>query len=378
MRVIIAPDSFKENMDASVASAAAAAGIHRVDPDIECVMIPVSDGGEGLVDVLSRPLGASQVDLSVTGPMGEPVTASYGWSQDSRVAVVEVAEACGVHLVPRDERDVMHATSRGVGEILEAARLRGARTIIVGLGGSVTNDGGTGLVQALGGRLLDEGGATVPDGPANVMDASALDLTGVADWSGVDVILARDVTNPLLGPTGASEVFAPQKGASREQVTRLDAILAHWADLLEHASNTPVRDLPGAGAAGGMGAALIAVVGAESRSGIDVVLDYTGFHDAVVSADLVLTGEGRMDSQTASGKAPWGVCLAATAAGVRTIALCGYRGRGAEKLVGPDGFDRVIEICDPAVPLERALKEGPQNMAATTERLFRSLVEPIA
>lgn len=376
MRVVVAPDSFKENMDASTAAASIIDGIHRVDPHVDCVAIPVSDGGEGLVDVLSEPLGASAVSLDVTGPMGSRVTARYGWSAASGVAIVEVAEACGIHLVPRHERDVFRASSRGVGEILEDARLRGARVIIVGLGGSATNDGGAAMVRALGGRLTDEEGEPVPDGPGGLARASRLDLTDVADWSGIDVLLARDVTNPLLGVDGASAVFGPQKGASREDVACLDSVLARWADLLEHETGTAVRDLPGAGAAGGVGAALMALVGAESRSGIDVVLDCTGFNDVVGTVDLALTGEGRMDSQTASGKAPWGVCRAAAAAGVRTIAFCGLRGSGADDLVGPDGFEAIFEICDPAVPLERALAEGPQNIADTAERVFRDLAGP--
>ncbi len=392
MRVIVAPDSFKENMDAATAARHIVAGIRRVDPSVECVEVPIADGGEGLVDVLLAPLEAELVDVAVTGPMGTLVRAPYGWSARTHTAVIEVASACGIHLVPRGVRDIWRASTFGVGELLADARARGARRLIIGLGGSVTNDGGAGALAALGARLVSDEGdprgrvppvsaessAATPAGgpvgsPGFLRRVGSVDVSGMEAWPDIEVILACDVTNPMCGPDGASAVFGPQKGASPEDVPLLDDVLRHWTGLLERATGRPLMDVPGAGAAGGLGGALLAGLGADVRSGIEVVLDLTGFRDLVATADLTITGEGRMDAQTLSGKAPWGVQQASAAAGVPTIAFCGIKGPGAEALDRPGRFAAVVEICDPATPLDEALANGPRNIADTAERVFRRI-----
>lgn len=378
MRIVIAPDSFKESMDAKTAARSIAEGIHRADPAIECVEIPVADGGEGLVSVLTDALGGVEVSLPVTGPLGQPVIATYGWVSATKTAIIEVAEACGIHLVAPEDRRIFDATSYGVGELLEDTRKRGAHTIIVGLGGSVTNDGGSGAAEALGARIVDSEGGALAGTPASIINAVQLDLTAVADWEGIDVVLACDVTTPLLGPRGASAVFGPQKGATPMDVPILDRILKEWCALMHEVTGVDVANLPGAGAAGGIAGALVAFIGARIESGIEVVLRETGFCDKARGADLVITGEGRIDSQTSSGKAPWGVRNAAAELGISTVALCGSRGEGAEDLVGPHGFVAVQEIVDPCVPLERALAEGPHNAARISEALVARLPELIA
>lgn len=371
MKILIAPDSFKENMDAATAARSTARGIHRIDPSVTCVELPISDGGEGLVDVLLNPLGAAEDSVVVTGPMGHPVEARFGWAPGTNTAVIEVAEACGIHLVPENERDIWRASTEGVGELLEHVRGLGAKRIIVGLGGSVTNDGGSGMLRALGATIQDALHNSVVKGPVGLSAVASVDLAPLSKFEDVEIVLASDVTNPLVGEEGASAVFGPQKGAKKEDVKALDRALSRWATALTKASGLDPSMLQGAGAAGGLGAAFMAGLGATLQSGIETVLDLTNFRALVADADLVITGEGKLDFQTSSGKAPWGVCQAALDAGVRTIALCGFKGPGYESLIGPEGFLNVVEIVSPEVPLEIALKEGPKNIANTAERVFR-------
>ncbi|NTW41692.1 MAG: glycerate kinase, partial [Cellulomonadaceae bacterium] len=272
MRVVLAPDSFKESMSAATAVDAMRRGVLSVMPDAQCLGVPLADGGEGTVDALVAALGGAVVTTTVTGPLGTAVEARYGWVEAERFAVVEVAAAVGIDLVPLGERDIWRAGSRGVGELLLHALDQGARRVVVGLGGTVTNDGGAGMLQALGARLLDGVGADVPPGPAGLEALHSVDASGLDPrLAPLDVLLACDVTNPLLGPSGASAVFGPQKGAAPQDVARLDAALAVLAAHLGRLAGHDVASIPGAGAAGGIGAALLACTHARLRPGIEVV-----------------------------------------------------------------------------------------------------------
>lgn len=359
MRIVIAPDSFKESASAVAAAAALAAGVHDVVPDAECLEIPMADGGEGFAETVAAALGLELIDQQVTGPLGHPVTAGFALDPDHRLAVLDVASAVGIGLVPRDERDILSAGSRGVGELVAAALDREADRLVIGLGGSVTNDGGAGLLAGLGARLLDAAGTELRDGPA------ALERLDHIDWSGLHprvreatIELASDVTNPLLGPDGASAVFGPQKGARPEDVVRLDSLLAHFAEVVD-----PERahvDSPGAGAAGGLGFAF-QCLGARTRPGVDVVAELVGLDDACAGADLVFTGEGAMDRQTLSGKTPFGVAQRAVAHGVPVIGFAGYLGDGADELLD-HGFWALVPIVREVCDLPTALRDGEANL----------------
>ena len=377
MRVLVAPDSFKESMSARTAAEAIARGLRRVDPAVECALLPVADGGEGLLPALAAPLGLTIRRESVQGPLGVPNEAHWGWDAKSRTAVVEVAEAIGLHLVPPGQRDIFAADTYGVGQLLLAARAAGARRILVGLGGSATNDGGAGLLRALGARLLDGSGRERGSTPAELASVTAVAGFPIAAWEDCELLVASDVINPLTGPDGASNVFGPQKGASPADVVRLERILSRWGESLAEAAGSDHSKAPGAGAAGGLGAALLSL-GATLRPGIQVVLEALDFQRELATAGLVITGEGRIDGQTAGGKAPWGVCQAATAAGVPTIAFCGKLGSGAQKLLGAGGFAAIVQISDPDEPIETALARGPENLAAAVEATVGPYLEPPA
>lgn len=365
MIIVVAPDSFKESLTSVEAAAAMAAGIHDVVPAAEVVEVPMADGGEGTVVAVTTALGGELRTSTVAGPAGARVTASWGFVPDTHTAVVELAEAAGIHLVPEARRAIWTAGTAGVGELLGLALDAGASTVIVGLGGSVTNDGGLGLLSALGVRAYDGMGAEVtPDanGMASVvrLDSSEVDPR----WEEVQVVIAGDVTNPLCGPEGASAVFAPQKGATQEDIESLDAALGRWACVLaEHTGKDVerIRDTPGAGAAGGVGAALLAVLDARMESGADLLLELVDFPAVCRGADLVLTGEGSVDAQTGHGKAPAMVAKAAAREGVPTVAFGGRVSSSADTLV-PEVFRSVVQISDPAVPSEQSLAHGTENL----------------
>lgn len=378
MKVVLAPDSFKESMTAREAAAAMERGVRAVLPDAECVVLPMADGGEGTVDALLAALGGELVTVRATGPMGRPVDAAYGWVADERLAIIEVAAAVGIDLVPVADRDPWRASSTGVGEMLVDALDRGARRLVVGLGGTVTNDGGAGMLRSLGLRFLDAAGADlvdvgVPLGPDALGRLAHVDASGLDPrLAAVEVDLASDVTNPLLGLEGASAVFGPQKGATPEVVERLEAALTVLGGHLVALGGRDVTVVPGAGAAGGLGAAFLAVCDAHVRSGIEVVMDAARLDDALVGADVVFTGEGSVDDQTAHGKAPLGVARAAQRAGVPVIVFAGRVEAGAEVLYA-HGVHAVVPITRGACDLATALREGATNLetaVATTCRLL--------
>lgn len=371
MKVVLAPDSFKESMSAAQAAAAMARGVRAVVPDAECVEVPMADGGEGTTEALMVALGGRWRSVPSRDALGRPILARYGLS--GTLAVVEVAAAVGIGLVAPAERNVLASTSLGVADLVRDALDEGATRLIVGLGGSATTDGGAGLLAGLGARWLDADGAELSPTPAGLAALARVDLSGLEPrLAAVRIDLACDVTNPLLGPDGATVVFGPQKGATSEQLPTLEATLTRIADALVAAGLPDVRRRPGSGAAGGLGAALLAI-GARMRRGVEVVAEAAGLDDAIDAADLVLTGEGSLDRQTLSGKTPAGVAEAAARHGVPVIAFAGRLGDGADELVG-GGFAAVVPIITGPCDLPTALAEGPANLeraVATALRLIR-------
>ncbi|HSS95274.1 MAG TPA: glycerate kinase [Candidatus Dormibacteraeota bacterium] len=333
MKIIVAPNSFKGSLSASQAAAAIARGVREAVPTAQVVEIPVADGGEGTVEALVSARKGAFRSAQVTGPLGDPVQAVFGQIEGGRVGVVELASAGGLTLIPPERRDPRRASTYGFGQLLEAVRHQGVSSIIAGIGGSATNDGGAGMAEALGYRFLDARGRELPRGGAALVyldriDGSRLDPA----WRSIKVMVASDVTNPLTGPEGASFVYGPQKGADAEAVRELDRALARLAEVIERDLGKMVSDLPGAGAAGGTGAGLIAFLGARLVPGAPLVVDASGFDQALPGAWLVITGEGRVDGQTAYGKAPGEVARRAQAAGIPTLLLAGSRGPGWESL----------------------------------------------
>ncbi len=330
-RVLIAPDKFKGSLSAPEVAAHVARGLAAAIPGGLTDEVPVADGGDGTVDAAVA-AGYRRIDLRVSGPAGEAVTAAFAVCGD--VAVIEAAQACGLSRLPGGRPRPLTATSYGVGELIAAAAGAGARRIVLGLGGSATTDGGAGLIAALGGRLLDAGAQVVAPGGAALAGLAGLDLTGLRDLSGVAVVLASDVDNPLLGPDGAAAVYGPQKGASPAGIAVLEQGLTRWADLVEKALGKGFRNRPGAGAAGGLGFAALALLGARMRPGIEVVLELVSFAERAAGASLVITGEGSLDAQTLRGKAALGVSRATAAAspGTPVVAVAGRCSLSAAQL----------------------------------------------
>lgn len=373
MRIVIAPDSFKGSLSAAAVAEALAAGFARVWPDAAIVRKPVADGGEGTVEALVTATGGRFVETEATGPLGRRVRARWGVLGDGATAVVEVAAASGLELLTPAQRNPLRATSRGTGELIRAALDAGCRRIIVGLGGSAVNDGGAGMARALGARLLDSEGAELPDGAAPLASLARIDTSGLDPrLAETEIIGATDVTNPLLGHAGASAMFGPQKGASPDDVERLEAALAHYADIVARETGRDVRHVPGAGAAGGLGAALLAFCGASLRSGADVVLSAVGLEEAIRDATLVVTGEGKLDRQTAFGKAPLAVARLAKRHGKPVVAVAGILGDGVEKLYAM-GIDAAISIAPGPITFHRSRREARRLLRDTGERLARLL-----
>jgi len=375
MKIVIAPDSFKGSLTARQAADAIERGVRRATPDVDIISIPMADGGEGTVRALVDATGGRLISVRVTGPLGEPVAATYGILGDGTTAVIEMAEAAGLHLVGAMP-DPLHATTRGVGELILDALDHGAERIIVGLGGSATNDGGAGMAQALGIRLLDADGRDLPVGGAALADLDRIDCTGLDPRvTRTPIILASDVTNPLAGPDGASAVFGPQKGATPAMVEQLDQALSHYAAVIHRDTSRSVGIIPGSGAAGGLGAGFLAFTDATMRSGVDLVTETVGLKEWAVGADYCFTGEGRIDGQTQYGKTPMGVARAVheAAPACHVIALAGSLGEDAEQL-NALGFAAVFGIQPEAVSLQEALAGASRNLERTAEQVMRLLV----
>ena len=356
--VVIAPDKFKGTLTAAEVAAHVAAGLGRVRPGLRTVQIPVADGGDGTVEA-AEAAGYRRVEMGVRGPTGRPVTAAFALSEGT--AVIESAQACGLTRLADGKPAPLTATSRGVGELISAAVRMRAKRIVLGLGGVATTDGGAGLVTALGARLLDASGAELPPGGAALARLDRIEVAGLRDLSGIEVIAATDVDNPLLGPRGAAAVYGPQKGASPQDVAALEAGLARWADVAEQALGRPWRDDRGAGAAGGLGFAALAFLGASTQPGIELLLDLLSFRDHLRGARLVITGEGALDHQTLHGKAPVGVARAAASAvpGLPVVAVSGMRSLTAAQLQAA-GLAAAYALADIEPDLERCRAEaGP-------------------
>ena len=366
MKIVFAIDSFKGSLSSLEAGNAAAEGAKRAFPDAECVVRPLADGGEGTVEALAAGLGGELRTVTVTGPAGHPTDAVYGIVGET--AILEMAQAAGITLVSGAEKNPLHTTTYGVGEMIRDALAHGCRRFIVGIGGSATNDGGAGMLQALGFRLLDRAGQEIPRGGEGLARLDRIDRAAVLpELATCAFRVACDVTNPLCGAMGASAVFGPQKGATPEMVATLDAALAHFAEV---SGGEP--EAAGAGAAGGLGFAFRTFLGGELKRGVEIVLEETRLAEAIQDADLVVTGEGRLDAQTVMGKAPIGVAHLAKRLGKRVIAFSGCVTPDAGA-VNEHGIDAFFPILREVTTLETALEKGhaAANLAATAEQVFR-------
>ncbi|ELY2594582.1 glycerate kinase [Cronobacter sakazakii] len=368
-KIVIAPDSFKESLSAMDVAKAIEAGFREIYPQAHYVCVPMADGGEGTVEAMVAATGGQFITTPVTAPLGNNVDGFFGLLGDGETAVVEMAAASGLHLVPTAQRDPRITTSYGTGELILAALERGVKAIIIGIGGSATNDGGAGMMQALGARFLDGEGRELAPGGAALARLERLDLSALDPrLAQVSVTAACDVDNPLCGEKGASAVFGPQKGATPAMVTELDAALRRFGEQLEAATGKAIISAPGAGAAGGMGAALLGMLNAELRPGIEIVIESLGLAQAVRDADLVITGEGRLDSQSIHGKTPVGVARVAKQFQRPVVAIAGSLTPDYQ-IVHEHGIDAAFSVIDRIVTLQEALDDAERNLRVTARNV---------
>jgi len=369
MKIVIAPDSYKESLSALEVASAIEAGFREIFPEAEYVKIPVADGGEGTVEAMVAATQGNIVRLTVTGPLGKPVEAFYGLSGDERTAFIEMAAASGLELVPAAQRDPLITTSFGTGELIKDALDRGVDHFIIGIGGSATNDGGSGMMQALGAQLLDEHGKQIAYGGGALPQLARIDIEQLdARIKQCRFEVACDVSNPLTGDKGASAIFGPQKGATPELVQQLDKALEHYATLIHRDLDIDVLHIDGGGAAGGMGAALHAFCQAELRSGIEIVTEALGLAEQVKDADLVITGEGRIDSQSINGKVPIGVAKVAKQFDKPVIGIAGSLTADVG-VVHQHGLDAVFSVLFSICSLDDALANAAQNVRLTARNV---------
>lgn len=369
MKIVIAPDSFKESLSALEAANAIERGFKMIFPHAQYKKMPIADGGEGTVQSLADATDGRIIECTVTGPLGEPVQSFFGLMGDGKTAVIEMAAASGLHLVPPEKRNPLLTSTRGTGELITAAVDTGVQHIIIGIGGSATNDAGAGMIQALGGKLYDKTGREIGPGGGALAELSAIDMSNLDPRiRDVHIEVACDVDNPLTGPRGASAIFGPQKGATPEMVQLLDRNLGHFADIVEHALGKPFRDIEGAGAAGGIGGSLLAFLNADLKRGIDIVLDAVNFEEEVKGADLVITGEGRIDSQTIYGKTPIGVAKAAKKHGIPVIGLAGSLSDDSQ-IVHDHGIDALFSIVPGVITLPDAFEKAALYMERTARNI---------
>ncbi|NWD76106.1 glycerate kinase [Pseudomonas gingeri] len=371
MKIIIAPDSFKDSLSAEGVARAIAEGLAKVLPEAQLIECPMADGGEGTVASVLAACNGELRQQRVRGPLGAPVDAHWGWLQASATAIIEMAEASGLQLVPSEQRDACITSTFGTGELIRAALDAGAQRIILAIGGSATNDAGAGALQALGVGLFDALGQVVQAGGLALAGVARVTVEGMDPR--IDQVrfeIAADVNNPLCGEQGASAIFGPQKGATPTQVRELDAALGHFADLCAQVLGQDVRDEPGSGAAGGLGFAAKAFLGARFRPGVEVVAELVGLADAVCGADLVITGEGRFDAQTLRGKTPFGVARIAQEQGVPVIVLAGTLGEGYEQMYA-HGVDAAFALASGPMSLEQACRDAPRLLSARAGDIAR-------
>ena len=373
MKIVIAPDSYKESLPAAEVAQAIEKGFREIFPDAQYVRVPVADGGEGTVDAMISATDGSKITTQVTGPMGERVNASWGISGDKKTAFIEMAEASGLSLVPLNLRNPLITTSRGTGELILHALDNGARNIIIGIGGSATNDGGAGMVQALGAKLADAAGKEIGHGGGSLIALNSIDISGLDPrLAECSIRVACDVTNPLVGDTGASRIFGPQKGATEAMIVELDRNLGHFADVIKKSLRVDVKAVPGAGAAGGMGAALMAFLNAELRSGIEIVTEALNLEEHIHDCTLVVTGEGRIDSQSIHGKVPVGVANVAMKYHKPVIGIAGSLTPDVG-VVHQYGIDAVFSVLTSIGSLEEALKNAFENIYHASRNIAATL-----
>ena len=371
MKIIIAPDSFKESLTALEAADAIEAGLKAIMPDAQYVKIPMADGGEGTVQSLIDATAGTLHSAEVTAPLGNRIAAQYGISGDGKTAIIEMAAASGLHLVPPSERNPLITTSYGTGELILAALNHGVEKILLGIGGSATNDGGAGMLQALGADLLDEHGAAIGYGGGSLAQLARADFSRLdARLQHVALEVACDVNNPLCGEKGAAAVFAPQKGATPEMVRTLDANLAHFAQIVRRDTGKDIASGAGTGAAGGMGGGVLLLPQAQLKSGVQIVIDYVKLAEQIRDADWVITGEGRMDAQSVHGKTPVGVARVAKQFDKPVVALVGCL-RADYPAVYDCGIDAVFPIIRQLDSLEGTLQQGKANLQSAAENVAR-------
>jgi glycerate 2-kinase len=374
MKVVVAPNAFKGSLSASQAAGAIADGVREVFPEADVVEVPVADGGEGTVEALVSAHRGDYRTAEVEGPLGDPVKATYGLIDTGRTGVMELASASGLTLIEAQRRDPRKTSTYGFGQLLQAVRAAGAGQVIAGIGGSATNDGGAGMAQALGYRLLDAAGIELPRGGAALARLERIDPAGFdPGWHSVNLMVACDVTNPLTGPQGASAIYGPQKGADDDVVRELDDALAKLAAVIERDLGKRVADVPGSGAAGGAGAGLMAFLAAKLVPGAALVVEASGFDAKLKGADLVITGEGRADAQTAYGKAPGEVAKRAKEARIPVLFMAGSKGPGWEALSGL-GVTAMVALDEEGDNLQQLMRDAGEMLRRATVRACQERV----
>lgn len=371
--IVLAPDSFKESMTAKEVCEAMERGIRKANSQIRCIHFPMADGGEGTMQSLVDATGGRVYSKEVVGPLGNNVVAEYGILGNGEIGVIEMASASGIHLVDSEKRNPLITTTFGTGQLIKACLDKGVKKLLIGIGGSATNDGGAGFIQALGGRLLDENGDDLSYGGGALAKLHTIDLSNLDErLKYVSVEVACDVNNPLCGKEGASYVFGPQKGATREMIEILDQNLSHYAEVIKEQLGKDVISKAGAGAAGGLGAGLMAFLDVKLKSGIEMVIEYANLEEKVRDADMVWTGEGSIDFQTQYGKTPLGVAMIAKKYNKPVIALAGRVGNDIDVLYDK-GIDAIFGIMRGVTSIEEALVKGPENVEKTSENIIRLL-----
>ena len=371
--IVLAPDSFKESMTAKEVCEAMERGIRKANSQIRCIHVPMADGGEGTMQSLVDATGGRVYSKEVVGPLGNNVVAEYGILGNGEIGVIEMASASGIHLVDSEKRNPLITTTFGTGQLIKACLDKGVKKLLIGIGGSATNDGGAGFIQALGGRLLDENGDDLSYGGGALAKLHTIDLSNLDErLKYVSVEVACDVNNPLCGKEGASYVFGPQKGATREMIEILDQNLSHYAEVIKEQLGKDVISKAGAGAAGGLGAGLMAFLDVKLKSGIEMVIEYANLEEKVRDADMVWTGEGSIYFQTQYGKTPLGVAMIAKKYNKPVIALAGRVGNDIDVLYDK-GIDAIFGIMRGVTSIEEALVKGPENVEKTSENIIRLL-----
>ena len=375
MKVVVAIDSLKGSLSSIEAGNTIKSAILSVKPDASVIVKPLADGGEGTTDAFIEGLGGEKTELSVTGPLGAPVNAYYGYLPQTNTAIMEMASAAGITLIPENKKNPLLATTYGVGEMIRHAIGKGCRNFIIGIGGSATNDGGIGMLKALGYSFLDENGQDIGEGGQALSKVMSIDASHICpELSECNFQVACDVNNPLCGSNGATYIYGPQKGVTEEMKEELDRGMAHFAQITEHVLNNHFSEAEGAGAAGGLGFALLSYLNARLTPGIELILEAIELEKEVQDADIVITGEGRLDHQTAMGKAPVGVARLAKKYGARVISFAGSVTKDAGAC-NDAGIDAFFPIVRGVTTLEEAMKpdNARANMAATVEQVFRLL-----